>query len=155
MGKLRTACILSMILIFTASSSGLAEDLTPAQHQTAQEIFLSVLSPFCPGRALNDCPSEQAAELKDHIRQELRGGKTEDAILAELYATYGENIRGVPRVSGFGSAAWFVPLAFLLTGAAVIFIWVRRQSGGAQGLTQPAPEVDSSMAELIERELRK
>jgi cytochrome c-type biogenesis protein CcmH/NrfF len=106
---------------------------TVAQTQTdqelnraAREIFENVLSPYCPGRTISNCPSPQADELRASIRQQLAAGETPDEVKEELYAVFGDELRTIPRAQGFGLLAWVVPgLAFLVGGWA-IFVWIRR-----------------------------
>ena len=92
---------------------------------TAHSIFSEVLSPFCPGRALLDCPSGSASELKNKIREELRAGKNKDQIMNELYTLYGDEISSVPRLRGFGLLAWLGPLVFFILGILIVIVWLR------------------------------
>ena len=91
----------------------------------AVEIYDSVLSPFCPGLLLTNCPSPAADSLRKAIADRVERGATRAEIEAELYATYGESIRGAPKASGFGLVAWLAPAVALLGGGLWIALWLR------------------------------
>lgn len=100
-----------------------------------------LMSPFCPGRTLNDCPSNQAAELKRWILAQETAGRGQAEVEADLYSRYGDVILQAPRATGFGLAAYALPVAAVVAGAALVVTFLRRQGargGGADG-SGPAP----------------
>ena len=92
----------------------------PASAADESYVFTHFLSPFCPGRTLQDCPSKKATELKAEIRNRLNSGQTDEQVLNDLLKEYGEQYRAAPTIEGFGSLAWFVPLGFFLLGLGVV-----------------------------------
>ena len=50
------------------------------REKVASEISSSILSPFCPGRVLSDCPSTDAGKLKHQIRERLYQGQTREEV---------------------------------------------------------------------------
>ncbi len=88
----------------------------------AEKIFSEILSPFCPGRSLKDCPSLSASNLKTDIQKKIDKGISEEKIMEDLFQTYGSQISAMPKLSGFGSLAWIVPALFLILGGIVVFI---------------------------------
>ena len=117
---LRILSCFSIILLIT--SYAYAE--TPLN--IAQEIYAEVLSPFCPGRALKDCPSEAASDLKKDIIESLEQGENKQEVLDALYKEYGSQISANPRFSGVGLLAWLIPGGFLGLGLLVVTFWVLR-----------------------------
>ena len=94
-----------------------AEELTLAQSAAASRIFTSIMSPYCPGKLLSDCPSAQAHELKESIRSDIAKGKTESEILQTLKDQFGQStIEAEPEFSGFALVAWVVPVVFFIIG---------------------------------------
>lgn len=94
-----------------------ADDQMAASEPVAQSIFTTVMSPYCPGKLLSDCPSAKASELKHFIRDELAQGKSKEEVILKLQDEYGaETLRAVPEASGFGLLAWLVPILFLVGG---------------------------------------
>lgn len=92
--------------------------------QRMQDISRAVLSPFCPGRMLSDCPSSSASELKLELRNRIASGESAEAIIESLYATYGDEVRATPRPSGVGIVAWIAPGVFLLVGGLSVAWWL-------------------------------
>jgi cytochrome c-type biogenesis protein CcmH/NrfF len=105
-----------------------SQDTTVAIDRAASEIYESVMSPYCPGLLLANCPSPQAADLREWIHAQLAAGTGKDAILGVLENTFGEEIRGAPRPRGLGLLAWLGPVVFVLGGGAGLWWWLRRAS---------------------------
>lgn len=129
----------------------LARDLTREQERIVREVSESVMSPFCPGRLLSNCPSSGAHELKEKIRKEVLAGKSEDEILNELILIYGDQIRAAPTSRGFGLTAWLMPFIFVIGGLAFTLLWLKSKQNlpAEKQLESLTPE----MQERIEREL--
>lgn len=93
--------------------------------QTAKEVYQEFLSPFCPGRALADCPSGKAKELKLEILEELKSGKSKIEVMSELESQFGEELNANPGLSGLGLWVWLVPGTFVLLALFLIIKWIR------------------------------
>jgi cytochrome c-type biogenesis protein CcmH len=125
-----------------------AVELDPAQELEAAEVFQSVLSPFCPGRLLRDCPSGAAQELKDKIRAMIVEGKPRAEIESYLFALYGDTIRSVPPRHGFGNVAWWGPAVFVLIGLGILGVWLRSKRTTEE---PPAQELTPEMKARLDR----
>jgi cytochrome c-type biogenesis protein CcmH len=117
---LSIASLLTSFLLTTSVALADYED-------SAKHLYGTVMSPFCPGRLLSDCPSEQASLLKETILEDLKKGSSEEAILAELESKYGSEIRAMPTVSGMGLVAWIVPPLFFVGVLGAGAIWLGRR----------------------------
>lgn len=137
-------------LSLTVATTGYAVELDPAQEVEANSIFKAVLSPFCPGRLLRDCPSTAAHELKDKIRGMIVEGKPRAEIENYLFALYGDTIRSVPPKHGFGNVAWWGPGVFLLIGLGILGVWLRSKRTAPEAV---GPELTDEMKARIERHL--
>jgi cytochrome c-type biogenesis protein CcmH len=123
-------------------------------NRDARQIFETVLSPYCPGRTISNCPSPQAEELRVSIKEQLAAGETPEDIKQELYATFGDELRTVPRARGFGLFAWIVPGLAFVGGVVAITEWVRRTKLQAAEASGPASvELDPEAKERLEAEL--
>lgn len=98
--------------------------MTEEIETTAQSIFSTTMSPFCPGRLLNDCPSSKATDLKNTIRSELQTGASTESIKASLVQQFGEEVMATPAFSGFALFAWSIPILFLIIGTIVYRKWL-------------------------------
>jgi cytochrome c-type biogenesis protein CcmH len=122
--------------------AGAAAAATPAE--VAADVSAQVMSPFCPGLTLHDCPSEAASDLRARIERWARRGRSESQILARLRAEYGPTILGAPEPRGAGLVAWLLPVAGLVAGAAAVAALARRWSAPSveaeEGRLKPSPE---------------
>ena len=112
-----------------AAVNPLPSGATPAQslsleaQREAARLSRSIISPFCPGRTLDACPSRGAAKWRADIRSWLAQGIAEEEIRRRLQAQFPEvDISGRP--SGFrGMLLVLVPLVLL----AILVAWVGRR----------------------------
>jgi len=140
---------------------GAAQDMSvaePAAQEAETEagrrshaFFSEVMSPFCPGRTLADCPSPDAGALRQQIRQRLDAGQSEAALRSELEERYGNVVRPLPG-SAFG---WVFPASFLIAGVGLVVFAFRRMSspdGASEAVSADPASLDAIEAEL-DREL--
>jgi cytochrome c-type biogenesis protein CcmH len=144
-------------MLLTIPPRLIAEPLTPVQEKFAKEIFFEIISPFCPGRSLHDCPSSSAVELKDEIRSMINKGKSREEIITLLSDRFGQNIRAVPSTSGFQSLAWAAPIAFLVLGGVLLTLWLQNRAAksGPDSSLPSVPPLDPEMQKRIDRELSR
>ena len=139
------ASIVAGLLVLAAATPALA-----APEDLANEVASQVMSPYCDGVTLHDCPSRAALELRTQIEDWARDGWTKAQIMDELERQFGQRIHATPQETE-GVAAWALPGAALLAGLAVAGFfaarWTRRRSS-----EQPA-SVDPGDHARIEREL--
>lgn len=163
-------CIIQRILALSAlslvlsASVGSADDTfdTLAARKSdldmrAYELYQQVMSPFCPGRALSDCPSSKAHDLKDEMRRKLEAGIPPEEILEGVFGRFGDQYRAVPGFTGFALLAWLAPLAFLLIGL-MVAIWLassRRRMKASEPLRPVDTELIQGMNKEIEDELSR
>jgi len=100
-------------------------------EQWAYDLAHSLMSPYCPGRTLSDCPSPQADELRLWILEQARAGATREEVEAELVRSFGDQLRQAPRAEGMGLVAYAVPAVFLLAGGVLLVAFLRRGAGSA------------------------
>jgi cytochrome c-type biogenesis protein CcmH/NrfF len=96
-------------------------------HPEAAALIDQIMSPFCPGLILTNCPSLSADSLRRAIRERFAAGASREQVMKELTATYGEAIRSAPDRSGFGLIAWVVPGGLVLVGGLLLTAFIRRR----------------------------
>lgn len=104
-----------------------------APEDIANDISNNIMSPFCPGVTLHDCPSDTATALRERIKQMIVDGKTREQVMDILVAEFGDTIRATPPPGGSGLVAWLVPALAVLAAAAVAFKLTRRWSNPSPG----------------------
>ena len=116
----------------------------------AQTIFTSVMSPYCPGRLLADCPSPAAFELRADILRRLESGETAADIERDLYRTFGDAIRAVPPARGWGRVLAIAPAIVLVLSAAALLWFIAHNRGHDEPPVAPA---DPELEERLQQEL--
>lgn len=156
----RHRAIRSILVVLTLSLvAGTVRPQEPAPDAQAidtkaNELYDEIMSPFCPGRTLANCPSPQAATMRERVRQQLADGRSENEIVDSLYAIYGEIILGAPRARGIGILAWVMPGLFLVLGVGLLVVWLRstgRREAAAP--SAPPPALDPEEQARLEAEL--
>lgn len=151
LSRIPVCALLALMLLVLVSVREVAAQ--QAEDKTAGEIFNTVMSPFCPGLLLANCPSSQAADLRERIRTRLAAGATKAEVLDELYAEFGEEVLGAPPARGIGLLAWIVPGAIMLLGAAGIVVWLRRSSRRARPAGPVVAPLDDAAQARLDAEL--
>ena len=118
----------------------------------AQEISESTMSPFCPGRTISACPSDQARKLRIQILEWLKQGYTPTAVRNQLLTIYGTDVMGTPKAEGFGLMAWIMPSIFVVVCFLVVFLVLR--SFKRQADEEEDPTISENMEARIAEELK-
>lgn len=92
-------------------------------HPEARKAIDQLLSPYCPGLMLEQCPAEESRILRDSIHALALEGWTSDELKAWMLANHGAEWQAVPDRSGSGLWAWLLPPLALIGGfGAVVFV---------------------------------
>ena len=142
----------ALLLLVTATLVAAPSVAHADAEDVANAVAREVMSPYCPGVTLHDCPSASAQELRDEIAGWARAGMTRDEILARLEDEFGPSIRAVPQ-GGSGLLAWLLPAAALAAGAAVALLLARRWSRRRPEAPGPAPAASPEAAARLNAEL--
>jgi cytochrome c-type biogenesis protein CcmH len=151
---------LRVLLAIGAVACALALQPASAADDAAQswhyDSWNSLMSPYCPGRSLLDCTSGQAAELRAWIAEQEKAGRRREDVEAQLYDQFGDVILQAPKASGFGLAAYVIPVVGVAAGALVLVIFLRRQAGSVQSAPAAvATPLDPELDRLIDEEMRR
>jgi cytochrome c-type biogenesis protein CcmH/NrfF len=74
------------------SSTGAPHKPTFAAEQAATALSNELMSPFCPGRTLSACPSENARKVERWMAAEFDAGRTKEEIKADLEVRFGDRV---------------------------------------------------------------
>jgi cytochrome c-type biogenesis protein CcmH/NrfF len=141
---MRVAWLVGAILLVTASPA------VAAPEDVANEISAEIMSPFCDGVTLHDCPSQAALDLREQIQAWAEDGWSKSRILDELEDRFGPGIHATPQDSE-GVGAWALPAGALLAGVALL-AWLAPRWTKRHRDEEPPP-VDAADHARIEREL--
>ena len=137
---------LTLGLVLLLASPALAE--TP--EEAATRLSGEIMSPFCPGSTLHDCPSTKSMELREQIEGWVTAGWSDGQVFAELESQFGPGLRAVPRGSN-GLWVWLLPALALGAGGALAVGVSRRWT--SEGTTGPSAGSTASMSLREEQRL--
>jgi cytochrome c-type biogenesis protein CcmH/NrfF len=112
-----------------------------------------LMSPFCPGRTLAECPSPQADELRLWILTQAAAGAPQEEIQEALYERFGDQILSAPRPEGWGLAAYVIPIVGFILGGGVVWLALRRLVGSTKNASPAVVPAGSEMT--ADRELER
>ncbi len=122
-----------------------------SEAKWAYELSDELMSPYCPGRALSECPSGNADAMRRWIIEQEEAGVSRAEVEEALYARFGDQLRQAPRAEGVGIVAYAVPAAaFLVGGIVLVTLLTRRRASDDSAL----PPEDPELARELDEELR-
>ncbi|MCC7125697.1 MAG: cytochrome c-type biogenesis protein CcmH [Acidobacteria bacterium] len=155
MAKFRWLSFICVVLLCV--SPLLAQQAQTDAQKEAAVLFRVVMSPFCPGLTLADCPSPAAFEMRREIEARLEKGEPQDAIVQELVTKYGAQILADPSGTPIGSIVWGVPIVLSVLAATALALFLRRATNRSRQPdddAHPARDVeDAAMKNRIDEEL--
>lgn len=156
---LRRSVILPFFVLSIAGVALADEEAAPERNTWGFQLSRELMSPYCPGRTLADCPSSQADELKLWIYEQEKQGRTRAEVEQDLLERFGEKMLGAPRAYGFGLAAYWVPAVLFVFGGWIALRFLRRQkiknAQVAVPEATPAVALDPEIARILEEEMRQ
>jgi cytochrome c-type biogenesis protein CcmH/NrfF len=138
--------LVALALLCAASAAGAAPEPWSA------ELERELMSPYCPGRSLIECPSPQATELRLWIHAQEQAGVPREEVEARLYKEFGDQLRHAPRAEGWGLWAYLVPGGVLLAGGVLVVWFLGRREPPAPVPAVPPPR-DAELEREVDREL--
>jgi cytochrome c-type biogenesis protein CcmH len=125
---------------------GLASGPDPEAVPTTDEVAGRMMSPFCPGLTLDECPSDQASRLRADIDEMVRRGDTNSQIDRWIVDNFGQVALARPG----GTLAWVAPPLAMLAGLAAVLLFLKRRSRSAEpGPAAEAPPPLSTEDETV------
>jgi cytochrome c-type biogenesis protein CcmH len=111
--------------------------------------------PTCTGLSILDSDAAFSVQIKNEVRVQLSQGKNKDDILRFFTERYGPWILRAPPTAGVHLWAWILPVAALIVGGLVIFMFVWRRKSAPSDATAVsqgrALSTDEAVAELHAR----
>jgi cytochrome c-type biogenesis protein CcmH len=93
-----------------------------ALDEGVRRVALQLQCPVCEGETVADSPSGLAADMRSVIRTKLAAGESDQQILDEFVASYGDGILTEPPKHGISLGVWIGPAIGVVFGAIVVGI---------------------------------
>ena len=126
----RILAILSLILAMSAPANAVQPDEVlkdPALEQRARAISSGLRCLVCQNQSIDDSNAPLARDLRLLVRERLKAGDSDDAVIAFIVARYGDFVLLKPPMTGTTLLLWGAPFLILAGGAVAIALGVRRR----------------------------
>jgi cytochrome c-type biogenesis protein CcmH len=157
----RALALLAALLALTSATALTGAQAAQAPRASVTDIEDEVMCVAC-GVPLDIAESPQADRERAYIRRLVARGLTKDQIKSELVATYTDRVLAMPQKSGFGLAAFLVPIALVLAALAALAVFLPRwrsrgdgPGGTRAGSGTAAPELTGADRRRLEEDLAR
>jgi len=126
----------------------------PALEARARSISQELRCLVCQNQSIDDSNAALAKDLRLIVRERLRAGDSDGAVLAFVEARYGEFVLLRPKLNAHTLLLWLAPLLLLAATAVGVIRRTRANwATPAQAAAQPLSAAEQQrLADLIKRE---
>lgn len=154
---MKRAWIPAFLLALVLALSVTADD-KPKMEDVAGK--LACYCGTCPHLVATKCGCSTADKIKADVQKKIDAGMTEQQILDEYVAEFGQTVLAAPTKSGFNLTAWMLPFVAFAFGGVVLFKFLKKQQQPASsGPPTPPPaektEEDQAYREQLRKEMEK
>jgi cytochrome c-type biogenesis protein CcmH len=115
-----------------------------------RRVALQLQCPVCEGETVADSPSGLAADMRSVIRTKLAAGESDQQILDEFVASYGDGILTEPPKRGISLGVWVGPFIGVALGAVLVIALLRAWRRPVNQSTRTGP-VDTDVVDEYAR----
>ncbi len=164
---MQCAASFAALAIFAFAAPGVFAAPASDPDAVYTDLVNSIMSPVCPGKILQACPSAEGAQLRELVRRKAEAGESREQIIRYFVEVYGPEVMPTPPAEGFYLTAWGLPFAGLLAGLCMVFVLVRawsvsaalkreeEPSPAAGGPGGASPGADDPLNERLRREFEE
>ena len=151
--KLISAAALSLTLATGALATPIDtyEFQSPDNQKRAISLASELRCPQCQNQNLVDSNSPVARDLRLEVYKMVDEGKSDDEIVDFMTSRYGEFVLYMPKVESKTYILWGGPIALFVMGLGIVFLFVRRQRGGAGQEIALSEDEQRQLDELLKR----
>jgi cytochrome c-type biogenesis protein CcmH len=147
---MKIAGVAAALVVLFAGGVGAAQS-----QDVANDVSRNIMSPYCPGVTLHDCPSAESRELFQRIQRWAEDGMTRSQIIDHLEEEFGPAVRATPPREGSGWLAWILPALAVLAGGALAWRLARRWTSRDGDGEAPVVEVSDDDRARLDVELER
>jgi cytochrome c-type biogenesis protein CcmH len=112
----------------------------PALEARARTLSSQLRCMVCQNQSIDDSNAELARDLRLLVRERLKNGDSDEAVIAYVVSRYGEFVLLNPRLRGETLLLWGAPIVLFLAGATAMVLFVRKRGGKPTGTPLSAAE---------------
>ncbi len=132
-------------LVFSKEATPAADDPVLEKRVTGLASELRCL--VCQNQSLADSNAPLAVDLRNQIREQLKGGASERDVIDFLVARYGDFVLYRPPLKATTAALWGGPFVFLALGLILLFRRIARRRNAAPELSAAERERAAKLLE--------
>jgi len=128
---MKLLALLVALLLFCAPALAVQPDemlKDPALEARAREISRNLRCLVCQGEDIDESNATLAGDIRRLVRERLKAGDSDEAVLAFIQARYGDYVLMTPPFRPGTWLLWFAPLCALGLGGVVAARYIRAQS---------------------------
>ena len=113
----------SLVLVVLMAAPALAH--ADALDDSVRRVAVQLQCPVCEGESIADSPSGLANDMRSVIRAKIVAGESDQQILDEFVASYGDSILADPPKRGISLGVWVGPVIGVIAGIALVTVLLR------------------------------
>jgi len=102
----------------------------PVLEERARNLSKQLRCLVCQNQSIDDSDADLARDLRREVRSQIAAGASDDTIITQLRAKYGDYVLLNPPLDQATLFLWLSPLGFILLGGLIVMM-ARRQRGAA------------------------
>lgn len=122
----------------------------PALEARARALSSQLRCMVCQNQSIDDSNAELARDLRLLVRERLKNGDSDEAVISYVVSRYGEFVLLNPRLRGETLLLWGAPIVLFIAGATAMILFVRRRGGKPTGT--PLSEQEKAELEKVLRQ---
>ena len=115
----------ALLVIVAGLASG--DSTPPTETERVDTLASAIKCPFCNGESLKESQSSVAAEYRALIAQRVADGATDEEVIDEFAAKFGDSYILDTSTTSWSIALWIVPILAISLGAGVV-TWMYRSA---------------------------
>ncbi|WP_064692325.1 cytochrome c-type biogenesis protein [Rhizobium aegyptiacum] len=122
----------------------------PALEARARALSAELRCMVCQNQSIDDSNAELAKDLRLLVRERIRGGDSDEAVLNYIVSRYGEFVLLKPRFSIRTILLWGAPVLLVLAGGVSLLVFARKRVGRPTG-SKLTGEEQARLNELLDK----
>jgi len=103
----------------------------PALEARARSISKNLRCLVCQNQSIDDSDAALAKDLRIMVRNQIVSGKSNEQIISDIVARYGDFVLLKPPINQKTLILWFSPVLILLAGGMSLYIYFRKRKSAA------------------------
>lgn len=115
----------------------------PALEARARAISAQLRCMVCQNQSIDDSNAELAKDLRLLVRERLKNGDSDEAVISYVVSRYGEFVLLKPRFEAKTLVLWGMPAILLVAGIVTLVLAARRRAARIPGAPLSAEEKEA------------